>query len=645
MRLPSMAARLGAGLAILSTLSTVLVSSLAAQEDGAPPAASALHLPFVARAQPRVVIAAAYIDSALSQEPDEALLLWNLDDRPQPLAGWQLAGGTRKVTFPVTSTVQLAPGGRLWCTAQAAAFRTSFGAAPDCEWAADTDPAVPDLTGRLTFANAGGAVSLYDADGNRIDVLLYGDEDAPAAGWIGAPAALYTQGVAATQGQLWQRKHDPATGLPVDSDQATDWAGDLADLAWGRRVRWPGWQGWDGADGAWPAAVSATAAVTVAVGPEGLQQPLAALLQGAAQRIDLSIYTLEHPAVATVLADAARRGVSVRILLEGSPPGGISDLQKWCVAQVAAAGGDVRYLAVAAGAPNGYKKRYRFLHAKYGVVDGRLALVGSDNFNLDSMPAPAATPVGGRRGFYLVTDAAAVVAELQRLFAADWAPERFLDLRPYDPADPKYGGPPADFVLPAPPVYSVAEAPFATAVVAQGTGRFVVVSAPENALRPDAALFALLARTGPGDEILLMQLYENKHWGETTSNPVADPNPRLQALLAAARRGVRVHLLLDSFFDDAEALRSNQATVEYVQAVAAAEGLDLEARLGNPTLGGIHAKLVLVRVGNETWSAVGSLNGGEVSHKLNREVVLLVDHAPIFARLRAVFDHDWALSR
>ncbi|GIV68267.1 phospholipase D-like domain-containing protein [Caldilinea sp.] len=63
-----------------------------------------------------------------------------------------------------------------------------------------------------------------------------------------------------------------------------------------------------------------------------------------------------------------------------------------------------------------------------------------------------------------------------------------------------------------------------------------------------------------------------------------------------------------------------------------------------PTAGGIHAKLVLVRTGEERWSAVGSLNGGEVSHKLNREVVLMVEHPEIYARLYSVFERDWRLS-
>jgi len=71
------------------------------------------------------------------------------------------------------------------------------------------------------------------------------------------------------------------------------------------------------------------------------------------------------------------------------------------------------------------------------------------------------------------------------------------------------------------------------------------------------------------------------------------------------------------------------------QVQSAAEGLDLQARTG------IHAKIVLVTVGAERWSVVGSLNGGEVSHKLNRELLLLTDAPAIHARLAEMFGHDW----
>jgi cardiolipin synthase len=114
-------------------------------------------------------------------------------------------------------------------------------------------------------------------------------------------------------------------------------------------------------------------------------------------------------------------------------------------------------------------------------------------------------------------------------------------------------------------------------------------------------------------------------------------------LIEAARRGAKVRILLDSYFDKTEALRSNQATVEYLAAIAAAEGIDIAGAVGNPTGGGIHAKWLLARVDGVTWSAVGSLNGGEISYKVNREVVLMTDHSLVFDRLLEVFLHDWAL--
>lgn len=604
-----------------------------------------LFLPWIAGRLPaRLVIAAAHIDSVISGEGDEAVLLWNIGADTQPLAGWQLATLTRQSTFPLTSTLTLAPGERLWCAADAVTFFHSFGEPPSCEWASDSAPTVLNLDGKVPLTNGGGHLYLRNAKGEVVDTLVYGDNAQAAMGWTGVAAQLYTRGDVASEGQLWQRKRDPVTGWPIDHNRASDWAGDLVDLRGGRQARMPGWLGWTPAELARPQAGTATATVTIAVGPEGLYQPLSTLLASATTTLDLSLYTLEHRELAQIIAEAVRRGVRVRLLLEGSPPGGITDQQKWCVAQIAGAGGAVRYLATDEGAPNGYRPRYRFLHAKYGIVDGRRVFNGTENLTYDAMPVENALPAGGRRGFYLITDAAPVVTALQRLFAHDWAPDRFLDLHPFDPNHAKYGGPPADFVWPPLPSYPVTQSPFREPVTIQATAQFTVVSAPENALRLDSGLNALFTQAGAGDEIWVTQLYEHKNWGDSVSNPIADPNPRLQAMLDAARRGARVRLLLDRFFDDPEALRSNRATVDYVRTLAQAEGLDIDARTGNPTLGGIHAKVVLVRLGDRYWSAVGSLNGGEISHKLNREVVVITDVAGVYTRLAEVFAWDWAQS-
>lgn len=600
----------------------------------------ALHAP------PRgsIVIAAAHIDSALTGEADEAILLWNASRAPVELAGWSLEANGRRAAFPDTGAPTLRPGARAWCAAQAVAFRTSFGHAAICEWAADSEPTVVDLTGgRLQLTNTGGAIYLRNPQGLVVDTLLYGGEVGPVAGWQGAPVQLYSRGAIARQGQVWQRKFDPVTGILRDNDLATDWASDLADVAWGRRVRFPGWGGWDTTDGALPTVITTGATVTAAIAPEGLYALVAAALAGANNSLDLGLYTFEHPELAQQIADAAQRGVRVRLLLEGGPPGGISDLQRWCVRLMAQAGVDVRYLAAQDNAPRGLQPRYRYTHAKYAIIDGQRVLIGTENFGWDAMPVAVDGTTGGRRGAYLLVDAPAVAAAFANLFATDWAPERFSDLQPYSPTHPQFGDPPADYVLPAPPRYAVADAPFAALTSSSGVTRFQLVLAPENALYPDAGLNALIQQAGASDELYVMQLYEHKYWGDGDSNPIADPNPRLQLLIEAARRGAKVRLLLDSFFDEPEANRSNQATVEYLATIASAEGLDIIAATGNPTGGGIHAKWLLARVDGVTWSAVGSLNGGEISYKVNREVVLMVDHPAVYARLLEVFLHDWAL--
>lgn len=641
--------RFSPGNAVTRTLtvkpSATDVTALAAGHVLTSPIEHLYYLPLIAGPQPApILIAAAHIDSAISGEADEAVLLWNTGTWQQPLAGWSLATTSRQATFPMTSTLVLAPGERLWCAAEAETFQLSFGELPACEWASDTVTTVLNLDGSLALPNSGGTLQLFAANGQLIDTLLYGDESRPAPGWNGAAAQLYTRGDIPREGQVWYRKTDLLSGYPLDSNRATDWSGDLTDLAWGRQVRMPGWQNWKTDRFLQTQPIAATGIMTVAIGPEGLYRPLAQLLGSARQSLDLSLYTLEHRELAELIAATAQRGVYVRLLLEGSPPGGISDFQKWCVATIAGAGGDVRYVAVRDEAPRGYRPRYRFLHAKYGIVDGKVAFSGTENLSYDAMPIDLSSPVGGRRGFYLLTDASPVVDGLQQIFTVDWAPEQFLDLFAFDPVHERYGGPPPDFIFPELPVYAVTEAPFHQAVVASGQARFQLLSAPEAATRPNRGLLALIEQAGSGDQIAVMQLYEHKHWGDSTSNPVADPNPRLQALLDAARRGAQVQILLDQYFDDSTANRSNQATVTYVNQIAATENLLLEARLGNPTLGGIHAKVMLFQIGEERWSGVGSLNGGEVSHKLNREVMVLTDFVAIHARLRDVFIWDWQQS-
>ena len=132
-------------------------------------------------------------------------------------------------------------------------------------------------------------------------------------------------------------------------------------------------------------------------------------------------------------------------------------------------------------------------------------------------------------------------------------------------------------------------------------------------------------------------------WKPDRSLPRNIEKVRLEAYIAAARRGAKVRVLLDAYFDnqDLDSPRSNLRTVEYLSYVAQSEELDLQARRRNPTGLGIHNKMVLARTGGRGWAVAGSLNGGEVSAKLNREMALLVGSDEVYDYLADVFRYDW----
>ncbi len=623
----------------------LIVSPAGSSGDAPPELEPVVYLPLVMRnawSRPApLLISALYYDAYLADEPDEAFQIFNPTSTPAPLAGWQLSSGSRTVTFP--DGMMLAPHARLWCARSATHFVLSFGDQPGCEYGGDSAPDIPDLTGSAPrFSNTGGRVTLASPDATYTDVLVYEGGDAAAAGWQGPAVYPYRPSQSfGAEGQVLYRKLDQGSGLATpDTDTRADWAQDTADVIDGRKVQYPGWA----FDRFFlPEVVTARATVAAFVSPDNAFAALKALLEDAHSSIRFEGYTFENAWLGEVVATRARAGVRVEMLLEGGPPGGVSLQQRWIVAQIAAAGGLVYYLR--SDASQDIHTRYAYQHGKFWVLDGVTALVGSENVSPEAFPDDDfGDGTAGRRGVTLVTDAPSVVARLNAIMDADIAPNVQRDVWAWDAADASLGAPPSDFS----PSYESGGAFYPIQVpqplIVAGDFTFQVIQAPEGALRTQDSLLGLLNRAGAGDTVLVEQLYEQTWWGAESSNVTDDPNPRLEAVIAAARRGATVRVLLDSFFDDLASPRSNLRTVEYLSYVAQAEGLDLQARRGNPTGQGIHNKLVLAQIGGQGWVVAGSLNGGEVSAKLNREVALLVGSDEVYEYLARVFWYDWGVT-
>lgn len=592
-----------------------------------------------AQTSARVQITAVLYDGLLSGDADEAVALRNVTDTPVDLSGWSLTDEEAAAVFP--AGVVLDAGEQLWIARRAADFRRSFGFGPDFE-VTETETAVPNLSGGWTgLGNSGDQVLLRDDADVLVDCVPfegnYGGEC--GAGWSGVLVQPYlVTGVFGAEGQILVRKRDQATGYPVaDTNSAADWAQDPDDVIDGRKVQYPGW---DMDTYFTPAQLTETAVLTIAIAPDNAYQAIVDQINSAQTSIQIESLTFENVAIANALTAARGRGVDVTVLLEGAPSGGIDDQQKYVCAQLEASGAACWFM-ISDDAADIYD-RYRFLHAKFMLIDGDRVIISSENLSPNSLPSDdKADGTWGRRGVVLITDAPGVVAHVQGLFAADFDVANHLDLFRWQASHDKYGAPPPGFapILDTGGVtYTIR---FPQPVAVQGTFGFELVQSPENSLRTQDGLLGLVSEVGEGDTLLVQQLAERPFWGASSSNAQDDPNPRLEAYIDAARRGAKVRLLLDAYFDTPGSAVSNTATCQALAQTALTEQLDLACRTANPTGLGIHNKMVLAQIDGRGYVHVGSLNGTEQSSKGNRELALQVQSDAAYALLAEMFTQDW----
>nr|HEX4314699.1 phospholipase D-like domain-containing protein [Kofleriaceae bacterium] len=135
------------------------------------------------------------------------------------------------------------------------------------------------------------------------------------------------------------------------------------------------------------------------VTPAADHQPFATAIDGAATSVDLAMYHLTDDAVAASLIAAAKRGVTVRVLLDA---GNLKTKAAAKLADALRAGGVAVHASSAA---------FSITHEKAMVVDGATTFITAINLTRD---------VASTRDFGVVTTKAGIAAEVDKLFDADW---------------------------------------------------------------------------------------------------------------------------------------------------------------------------------------------------------------------------------
>lgn len=347
-----------------------------------------------------------------------------------------------------------------------------------------------------------------------------------------------------------------------------------------------------------------TVPVETTLGAHGLRAPREVWpeLVGSAKRtIELASFyaaTQEQSALSatiTALREAGARGVVIRVLLD-------SKLAKVYAASIeelrAIPSADVRVLDFAPLSATGIQ------HAKYLIVDGERAFVGSQNFDWRALEHI--------HELGLAFTSAPVAARLRAIFDHDFDAAR---------ADGR----------------AVPHTSVAAAAQTSSTARLELVASPRALLPPgiahSEAAFVELVSTAR--EELAIEVLEYCPLAYSKKSYYA---PIDVALRSAAARGVKVKLLVSHWNVDAPcidhvkslALVPNVA-VKIVTIPAASSGPIPFARV-------IHAKYVVVD-GATLWLGTSNLAGGYLDQ--SRNVELVVRDRALASKARAIHDELW----
>lgn len=521
---------------------------------------------------------------ANSERDDEFVEIANPGGSFVDLTNWSLSDGEGDARFP--SGTMLAPGTVVTATGNATRYAEDLLISPDFTWRVGD---APILSGSgLRLANAGDEVLLLDANRDIVDAFVYGGSAYAGPGWVGASAPAPGRGEVSVRIRTSQ-------GF-ADTDTAADW-----DATRKHRL---------GQSDFHPQALNLTARPVSFVSPEDGARPLLSFLASATRTIEVAVYTLTSDAVAAILAERQDSGVRVRVLLEGAPVGGIDDREAWIVPGLVNAGIEVRWLA----SGSDVVKRYRYLHAKYALVDGAAAFITSENFGEAGFPLDGPP---GNRGWSVILPDLRIAGQLWEVFEEDFDPRR-RDSVPAAGDGVTVLGPP-----PAVPRWVPRTDECCTAA------RLII--GPDNALDRDRIL-GLLASAR--ERIWIEAFYAEDPWP-------SGPSPFLAAAFDAARRGVSVRILLDqSPWTSTDPESGNEALVTALLERARAAGLDMDARL-HPDVASIeriHNKGVIV---DGRAVLVSSLNWAYVSATQDREIGVIFEDSESAARFEASFAADW----
>jgi phosphatidylserine/phosphatidylglycerophosphate/cardiolipin synthase-like enzyme len=582
-------------------------------------------------------------------QPQEAISLINASSEAIALRGLriQVQSWKRKKILQAEMVIEapglLEPGAELWLAADMRGFAQHFGKRPALAsvGAAGGVSYLGEAWAPLPDSRA--VLRLFQPGKGHVDSLAYNLTSKPWTPdglelWHGAAVAPTQASAVTGKRQVIRRDRDLSGQLLPEFNGAKDydscfWYSHLGDDPL-HRCMMAGQSQFN------PVVHSGSAEVLATSSPDNNYKALTGRFDGAKREILVSIYHFTNDDIAEALMRAAKRGVEVKVYAEGGPVGGLSENTLRLFRNLQRSG--VEVMVLRSDKAKGILKRFRYDHSKYAIIDREWLIVGSENYGYTGHPTDNRH---GNRGWEIQIKHPGLVADLLAVWRFDTAPsnadvgigdERLrvaisdgkaavAGLKSRSHGSKRMG----EYLQPA------------VAARVKGEMELQLVLSPDNSLAEKGAVIGMIK--GAKSELLILQNSMPTRWGRGRKKV---ESPLVASVVAAARRGVRTRVLLDGVFYQLDPAKpdGNDDTVRYLNALAAKEGLDLQARiidLETIGLAKIHAKGVIV---DAAWTFVGSQNWSENSFRANREVGVAIHATKVAAYYRRLFMRDWRYS-
>ncbi len=413
----------------------------------------------------------------------------------------------------------------------------------------------------IALADSGDDLYLY-CGGQLIDAFVYGDVKKFDGGWNGEPF------------QRIAKKHMAVRDSIYDTDSSKDW-----------KLTVPGRTDYQ--------TETFDAMVTPISFPDDYS-PLFYALQGASRSVDISVYLISHPDAVSSLLESLQKGVSVRILVEGSPAGGMTESEIKALKTLSSKGADVRVMKQA----DGYRA-FNYIHSKYAVIDCTKTVITSENWQESSFSS--------NRGWGAVIESTGFSAYMGKVFQSDFTRKTdvigFNDL--YPTAETAVYG---RYV----PVADVGTAYAAKAVP---------VLSPDNSYESMRSFISSAER-----RVYSEQLDVDYSWTSADDCPVS--------WMKEVSNRADCRLLVDTTFDD----RNDSDYKDGFGVIDALSASRIQAK--SPEFEGMtHNKGVISD--DRTW--IGSVNWTSSSFSENREAAVIVYSKDVADYFSELFLKDWGI--